>query len=138
VALVIDSGPLFALLNRRDKHHVASTQLIRDARESLVVPSPVLVEVDYWAGQVLGNQARLALLADIRGGNFHIEDLLPEDYDRVHEIIERYADADIGFVDAAVLAIVERLGESKLATLDRRHFGLLRPRHVGALTLLPE
>ena len=50
----------------------------------------------------------------------------------------RYADADIGFVDAAVLALVERLKEPKLATLDRRHFGLLRPRHVDALRLLPE
>ena len=45
---------------------------------------------------------------------------------------------DIGFVDAAVLALVERLNEPKLATLDRRHFGLLRPRHVDALHLLPE
>jgi len=40
-------------------------------------------------------------------------------------------------VDAAVLAIVERLGEPKLATLDRRHFGMLRPRHVESLILLP-
>jgi predicted nucleic acid-binding protein len=49
-----------------------------------------------------------------------------------------YADADLGFVDAAVLAIVERLNEPKLVTLDRRHFGPLRPRHVDALRLLPE
>jgi hypothetical protein len=37
--------------------------------------------------------------------------------------------------DAAVLAVVERLGEPKLATLDRRHFGLLRPRHEDALAV---
>jgi len=47
------------------------------------------------------------------------------------------SDADIGFVDAAVLAVTERLGEPKLATLDRRHFSTLRPRHVDALILLP-
>lgn len=46
-------------------------------------------------------------------------------------------DTDIGFVDAAVLAVVERLGEPKLATLDHRHFRSLRPRHVKALRLLP-
>jgi len=56
----------------------------------------------------------------------------------VRQLCDRYADADIGFVDAAVLAIVERLDEPKLATLDRRHFGSLRPRHRDALTLLPE
>ena len=48
------------------------------------------------------------------------------------------SDADIGYVDAAVLAVVERLNEPKLATLDRRHFGLLRPRHVAALQLVPD
>jgi uncharacterized protein len=51
--------------------------------------------------------------------------------------MERYADARVGFADAAVLAIVERLNEPKLATLDRRHFSLMRPRHIETLTLLP-
>jgi hypothetical protein len=51
------------------------------------------------------------------------------DYARVPERCDRYADADIGFVDATVLAVVERLNEPKLATLDRRRFGLLPPRH---------
>lgn len=80
----------------------------------------------------------LALLSDITTGNFQVADLELEDFFRVAEIAAHYADARIGFVDAAVLAIVERLGETKLATLDRRHFSLLRPRHVEALRLLPE
>lgn len=49
-----------------------------------------------------------------------------------------YIDADIGFVDAAVLAMVERSGEGKLATLDHRDFAIMRPRHVEALELLPK
>jgi hypothetical protein len=44
---------------------------------------------------------------------------------------------DVGFVDAAVLAIVERLNEPKLATLDHRHFGTMQPRHIDRLQLLP-
>ena len=48
------------------------------------------------------------------------------------------ADAGTGFVDAAVLALVERLNEPKLATLDHHHFGTMRPRHVEALALVPE
>jgi predicted nucleic acid-binding protein len=80
----------------------------------------------------------VALLDDIAEGAYVVVDLRPEDYRRVRELCDRYADADIGFVDAAVLALVERLNEPKLATLDRRHFGLLRPRHVDALRLLPE
>ncbi len=70
-------------------------------------------------------------------GAFSIEDLRVEDYERARRLCERYADSDIGFVDAAVLAVVERLNEPKLATLDHRHFAMLRPRHVDALELLP-
>ena len=77
------------------------------------------------------------LLEDIVSGTLQVEDLLPEDYARAAELCEQYADARVGFVDAAVLSVVERLGERKLATLDHRHFGLLRPRHVEALELVP-
>lgn len=79
----------------------------------------------------------MQFVESIVAGAYDVEDLLPEDYERVRDVMQRYADAAIGFVDAAVLAIVERLGEPKLATLDRRHFGLLRPAHVDALQLLP-
>ena len=56
----------------------------------------------------------------------------------MREIQSTYLDSGVGFVDAAVLAVVERLGEPRLATLDRRHFTLMRPRHVEALELVPE
>ena len=138
MALVLDTGPLYAALDRRDSDHSRCRLLIEQANELLVVPAPVLVEVDYWVHKWLGAGAFIAILDDITDGAYQIEDLLPLDYRRVREICDRYADADIGFVDASVLAVVERLGEPKLATLDRRHFGLLRPRHVDDLQLLPE
>lgn len=137
MALVLDTGPLYASLDRSDADHRACRHLIETAAEPLIVPSPVLVELDYWIHQRLHPGVLLALLDDIVDGAYRIEDLHPQDYRRAREICDRYADADIGFVDAAVLAIVERLNESKLATLDRRHFGVRRPRHVDALRLLP-
>jgi uncharacterized protein len=138
VALILDTGPLYATLDRDDAAYSACRRLVDAANEPLVVPAPVLVEVDYWIQQRLYPSVLTALLDDIQTGAYVIEDLQPQDYGRVREVCNRYADADIGFVDAAVLAIVERLNEPKLATLDRRHFGLLRPRHVDALRLLPE
>jgi predicted nucleic acid-binding protein len=80
----------------------------------------------------------VAFLDDLVAGAYRIENVQSEDYARILELCDRYADADIGFVDAAVFAIVERLGEPKLATLDHQHFSVLRPRHVDSLTLLPE
>ena len=102
MALILDTGPLLAALDQRDAYHHVCRTLLATSTESLVVPSPVLTELDYWLGRYGGTTAQVA------------------------------------FVDAAVLAIVERLREPKLATLDRRHFGLLRPRHVESLRLLPE
>jgi predicted nucleic acid-binding protein len=138
VALILDTGPLYASLDRRDGDHPACRRLIEQATESLVVPAPVLVEVDYWVRKWLHAGVFVALLDDIADGAYLVEDLQPQDYRRIREICDRYADADIGFVDAAVLVIAERLNEPKVATLDHRHFRLLRPRHVDALRLLPE
>ena len=137
MALILDTGPLYASLDRSDQDHAACRALIEAADEPLVIPAPVLVEVDYWIHQRLNPGALVALLTDIEAGAYVVADLTASDYTRVRELCDRYADADIGFVDAAVLAVVERLGEAKLATLDRRHFGLLRPRHRDSIDLLP-
>lgn len=138
MALILDTGLLYASLDRDDADHAACRRLIEECDEPRVVPAPVLVEVDDWIHVRLHPGVRVALLDDIVTGAYRVEDLRPEDYRRARELCDRYGDADIGFVDAAILAIVERLGEPKLATLDHRHFGVLRPRHVEALKLLPE
>jgi predicted nucleic acid-binding protein len=137
VALILDTGPLYASLDRSDADHAVCRRLIEEAGEPLVVPAPVLVEVDYWIHVRLHPGVLVALLDDIAAGAYRVEELAPGDYRRVRELCDRYADSDIGLVDAAVLAVVERLGEPKLGTLDHRHFGILRPRHVDRLRLLP-
>lgn len=111
--------------------------MIENAAEPLVVPAPVLPEVDYLCATHLGPGPMVALLRDIEAGAYRLEHLGVDDVCRVRELVDRHADSDIGFVDASVLAVVERLGEPKVATLDHRHFGVLRPRHVDALELLP-
>lgn len=117
--------------------HAACRRLIEEETETLVLPSPVIAEVTYFIERRLALKDLVAFLEDLATGRYAVENLLTEDYARAVDICERYADARIGFVDAAVLSVVERLGEQKLATLDHRHFGLLRPRHVEALELLP-
>lgn len=137
MALILDTGPLYASLDRSDADHVACRTLIETSDEPLLIPSPVLVEVEYWIHARLHVGVLLALLDDILAGAYQVEELTAEDYRRVRELCDRYSDSDLGFVDAAVLAVVERLKEKKLATLDERHFRALRPRHADSLRLLP-
>lgn len=82
-------------------------------------------------------QSSITLLGDVRRGAYVVEQPSFDDFARVQTLLDRYRDLRVGFVDAAVLALVERLEEPKLATLDHSHFGAMRPRHVEALELLP-
>jgi len=137
VALILDTGPLYASLDRGDRDHARCRSLIEGANEPRVIPAPVLPEVDYLVSVRMGPGPMLALLRDIESGAYRVEDVAADDYPHIRELMDRYADADIGFVDAAVFTMVQRLNEAKVATLDHRHFSLIRPRHVDALTLLP-
>lgn len=111
--------------------------MIEGAQERRVIPSPVLVEVDHFLGRFAGEQAFTAVLDQVQRGAFVVENLTATDYERTAELLRAYADLKVGFVDCAVLAVTERLGEPRLATLDHRHFGTMRPHHVEALELLP-
>ncbi len=137
MALVLDTGPIVAALDAGDQHHTTCAQLFQLPRERRVTVAPVLVELDHLLARQVGPDALPALLETVRRGELDILDLAEKDYARVQELMRTYADLHVGFVDAAVLAVVERLREPKLATLDHRHFSVMRPRHVDALELLP-
>jgi len=137
VALICDTGPLFAAMDIADQDHDACARLLETTNEQVLVPSPVVVELDWLAGQRLGLEAFLSFLADAQEGRIEVVNLEAQDYERIRELLDRYRDLALGFVDAAVLAIVERRGEPKLATLDHSHFTVVRPRHVPALRLVP-
>jgi predicted nucleic acid-binding protein len=124
-------------MDRADQDHIACARFLETSDEKLLVPSPVIVELDWLAGQRLAPDAFLSFLGDIEEGRLEVVDLQAQDYGRIRELLDRYRDLALGFVDAAVLSVVERLGEPKLATLDHRHFTVVRPRHLPALRLVP-
>jgi hypothetical protein len=138
VALVLDTGPLLAALDAADPDHDACARMLLSATEDLVVPALVLAELDYWCHRRLGPDSWITFLDDVLAGVYRIEQVTGDDLTRCRELQGRYRDLALGVVDASVLALVERLHETTLATLDRRHFATVRPAHTGALTLLPE
>jgi predicted nucleic acid-binding protein len=105
--------------------------------QDLVVPTLVLGELDYWCGRIGLDEAWLTFLEDVEAGAWRIEHPSMQDLHRARQLQETYRDMRLGVVDATVIALAERLGEDKVATLDHRHFAAARPRHRPALTLLP-
>ena len=89
-------------------------------------------------GRSRGNSRAVdALLGSVVDGTVVVVDLEWADYARVRELVSQYSDLPLRFVDAAVVAVAERLEETTIATLDRRHFSVVKPVHCGAFTLVP-
>jgi predicted nucleic acid-binding protein len=137
VALVCDTSVLLAGVDRDDPDHKACAELISATPEALVVPGLVLAELDYWCRKLGLAQAWLDFLDDIAAGAWSVHWPTEPDVARARELISTYRDLDIGIVDASIVALLERLDEPKLASLDRRHFTVVRPSHVEALSVLP-
>jgi predicted nucleic acid-binding protein len=137
VALVLDTSALLAALDAADPDHERCAELIGGASENLIVPALVLSELDYWCHERLSADVWLAFLEDVLNGAYQVESPTQADLVRCHALQRTYADLRVGVVDASILALVERAQEPKLATLDHRHFGVMRPTHVVALELLP-
>lgn len=137
MSLVLDSGPILAALDAAEPDHDACADLLMTATQDLVVPTLVLAEVDYWCHERLGVRTWLSFLEDVLAGAYRREEPNDHDLRRAADLQEQYADLGLGVVDASVIALVERLGEPKVATLDQRHFRTVRPLHVDALDLVP-
>jgi hypothetical protein len=102
-----------------------------------VVPVLVITEAADLIAARLGTEAEVRFLGDLAAGTFTVEPVDPADWLRIAELVSRYRDLPVGTVDASVVAAAERLGVSEVATIDRRHFSVVRPRHAEAFTLLP-
>jgi hypothetical protein len=136
----LTTGVLYALADRRDaNHHAACVRWLVTARDSLVVPPPVIAEACFLIGKQLGSEAEAAFLDAFGPGQaFTLGDLLQTDLERMAALVRQYGDLRLGGTDAAVIAVAERLDVAKVATVDRRHFSVVRPQHVSAFTMLPE
>ena len=135
--LLCDTGVLLAAGNVKDQAHQACVRLLREAEGPLLVPSPVMGEVGYLLQSRVGPQAEVIFLRSFGGDGFTVAELEDDDIPRMAELVDTYLDLPLGIVDAAVIAIAERLRLAEVATIDHRHFSVVRPRHVPAFTLLP-
>ena len=84
-----------------------------------------------------GSAAEAAFLRSFADGDLVVADLVAEDFGRMAQLVEQYADFPLGGSDASVIAIAGRRSITTILTTDRRHFAAVRPEHVQAFDLLP-
>lgn len=132
---VVDAGPLYAAADSDDQDHEACHSVLSRADLRLIVPALAVAEATYFVGRRLGAVAEAAFLRGL--GALDVEGPSPEDFDRIAQLVETYADFPLGGTDASVIALAERVGAGIVVTLDHRHFAAVKPNHRGAFQLLP-
>jgi predicted nucleic acid-binding protein len=137
MAAIADSGAIYGLYNRSDRHHRALRATIAHEPGAILVPAAILSEVDYLLGAKLGVSAELDFLDDVLKGAFTLEPFTLADLRRSRELVDQYRSLDIGLADAAVVATAERLETRRILTVDERHFRVVRASDGKPFTLLP-
>jgi predicted nucleic acid-binding protein len=134
----VDTGVLVAATDRDDRDHARCAWLLQSETEPLITTAMVIAETAYLLDRELGPHAEATLYQSITDGQLTVEALTLEDWRRVHHLVVHYADLRLGGTDASLIALAERHREQRIATLNRRHFAVVRPAHVAAFALLPE
>ncbi len=135
--LIVDAGPLYAAAATQDNDHRRCVELLTHAKGPLLVPELVVTEVSYLLNDRIGPHAELAFARSLAAGELVAEPVLDSEWQRIAELLEQYEDLPLGMADASLVALAERHSATQIASLDHRHLGVVRPKHIASFTLLP-
>jgi predicted nucleic acid-binding protein len=137
VPALLDTSAVLAAVDRADPWHEAVFVAFAAERSTLVLPIVTLPEIAHLLTVRHGSGKAAGVMERLVRGPWPVTGLEAVDLHRATEIMGRYADSRIGFVDSAIAALAERLGAVRIYTLDRRDFTILRPRHATAFEVMP-
>jgi len=135
--LIVDTGPLVAVADVDDADHDACDELLDTDPGPLVTTALVIAEAGFLIDRQVGPEGEAALVADVVEGRIVVEALTAADWQRTLELVRTYADLPLGVTDASLIALAERHRVERIATLDHRHFRVVRPTHRPAFALVP-
>lgn len=132
--ILVDAGPLVALIDADDRHHQACAEVMKKLRPPLITVWPALTEAMYLLEDFRAQDALWQMvLREVLG----IESLTAADMTRMRDLMAKYRDLPMDLADAGLVAVAERLRCRTVFTLDRRDFGLYRPKGIRSFEILP-
>jgi predicted nucleic acid-binding protein len=137
MALIADSGAIYGLHDRRDRHHRALRKAIEQETGPILISQAILSEIDCLLRAKLGTNAEIDFLDDIIASIFTLVPFTAIDVIRSRDLVVTYRDLDLGLADAAVIATAERLGVRRILTVDERDFRAVRGADGKPFRLLP-
>jgi len=133
--LLLDTGILYAMADEDDAWHERVVRYLRNNTDVLMTPVTVVPEAAYLLRARLGARIEREFIASLAAREIAVESLSNADLVRSAAVMSERP--DVGFVDASVVAVAERLRLDRIATTDRRHFSTIVPRHRPAFDLVP-
>lgn len=134
--MIVDTSVIYALLDRSDNNHAAVARWYRSTIPAFTTTPPILAEVDHLAGARAGRVAQQAWREDLSHGVYDVA-WWPGAEREAAAIAERYGDLRVGLADASLVALADRLGTEDIATLDERHFRVMRTAAGKPFRILP-
>lgn len=134
---VADSSFVVAVAVHNDAGHLRCVAVHQQQR-LIYVPQTTLAEVTYFLHKQGGNKMVASFIRGLPNTKYRLIPLEDKDLLRTADLLDKYHDTRLDFVDATIAAVAERLKITRLLTLDHRDFGLVRPRHVDRFELLPQ
>lgn len=134
---VADTSFIIALAFVTEKTHQACLSIYRQ-QTKIYLPQSTLAEIGYLLTKAGGNRAAAHFLRSLPvSAKYTLEALIATDLARTAELLDKYADSRVDFVDATVATVAERLNITRILTLDRRDFQIIRPAHIEHFEILP-
>ena len=135
-AVLVDAGPLVALIDRSDPHHRRCVAAVATIRDPLITVWPAFTEAMHLVRASAQAQRTLWDLLNVRGGVSLVE-IGPDDCPRMRELMWKYRDLPMDLADAALVRVAEREGLRRVFTIDRQDFEIYRPHRFGRFEILP-
>jgi predicted nucleic acid-binding protein len=135
--IILDTSGLLAAIDASQTHHRAAAAALRKAEAPRFLSPFVLAELDYLLATRVSRAAAQALLGQVADGVYQIESMDAGDIARANEVLDQYADLDLGLADGSLIVLSERHDVLDLLTLDERHFRAVRGSGGKPFRILP-
>lgn len=133
--LVIDTGPLVALLDRSERNHVACVEVVSQWRGKLITTEAVLTEALYLLNTT--RQAQQNCLAMFTREAILLLPTTPQSLRRVATLMKKYEDVPMDYADATLVVLCEELNSNAVFTLNRRGFAAYRMNSRKTFEIMP-
>jgi predicted nucleic acid-binding protein len=137
MTVIADTGFVVAVAITSDDDHESCVQVYKQHRD-IYLPQSTLTEIGHLLVKAGGNRAMGYFLTNVPRMKYKLVSLEDADVKRAGELLIKYADSRVDFVDASIVAVAERLDITRILTLDQRDFRIIRPRHCEYFELLPQ